>query len=279
MLFRIRRFRYPYVCILSLAEKQGMKEYIGFLQGNRFLEETDKYEFLLLQSVTKFIVLLGFMDCCETYTIDIHDSISEHFPTNLNVTFLEIINHATRIEGEWFTITKTGRLIPSALQKQYFKAQDIYAFALAMKIDPKLKEEFNYNNFAYNILAATIEKYSGEKLTDFLEKTLLKEVRYKWETQHGKAHTAFGLAIHTSTMKRFLQNTVRAIKRHNLNFYWGKIKRGRDLLIGHTGSGGQFFYYNKQKDCICIWAYYGEEKPGYEEERTYPRYFEIFERF
>ena len=112
-----------------------MKDYTLFIKNNIYHEinNNNKFDYVHLASITKFIVLIGFLNCIEKHNISYNDNIKKVFPNyNYEYTFLDIINHNTIIDNEWKS--------PYELQKKYFKSKNIYEYVLKIENNDKLKK-------------------------------------------------------------------------------------------------------------------------------------------
>lgn len=57
-----------------------MNDYTLFIRNNRFREVTHgKLDYVYFASITKFIVLLGFLKCIENTSITVNSRIKEYF--------------------------------------------------------------------------------------------------------------------------------------------------------------------------------------------------------
>ena len=233
-----------------------MTDYILFIKNNKYYETNNntKFGYVHLASITKFIVLLGFIDCIEKHNITYNDKIKKVFPKyKYDYTFLDIINHKTKIQNDWTP--------QSQLQIKYFDSKNIYNYVIKMNINNKLADDFNYSNYTYNILAYTIYKLEHIYIDKYLETSILKDVKYKWYKNKNQPFTSHSLFIHTSTFKIFAKNIWEILKNKNLDFFWNNYKfivinKKKYYLLGHDGSGGQFLYYNIKLNSILFWFNY-----------------------
>jgi hypothetical protein len=250
-----------------------MKDYTLFIKNNIYHEinNNNKFDYVHFASVTKFIVLLGFLDCIEKHNISYNDKIKKIFPKYIyNYTFLDIINHNTIINNEWTP--------SSELKKKYFKSKNIYDYVLKIENNDTLKKGFNYSNYTYDILAYTVYKLEKMYIDKYLEQTILKNVKYKWTKINKKPIASWGLFIHTKTFKIFAENLLSILQFKNLDFFWNNndyitIKSKKYYLIGHDGSGGQYLYYNLKLNTILFWFSYNNTD---EKIRTWKKYNDIF---
>lgn len=250
-----------------------MKDYTLFIKNNIYHETNNniKFDYVHLASITKFIVLLGFLNCIEKHNITYNDKIKKIFPNyNYDYTFLDIINHNTLINNEWNP--------SSELQKKYFKSKNIYEYVLKIENSELLKKSFNYNNYTYDILAYVVYKLEGMYIDKYLEQTILKNVKYKWINRAAKPFASFGLFIHTKTFKIFAENLWSILQIRNLDFFWNnkdyiKIESKKYYLTGSDGSGGQYLYYNLKLKSILFWFSYNNSD---EKIRTMKKYNNMF---
>jgi len=252
-----------------------MKDYILFVKNNDIIEinNNKKYDYILLNSVTKLITLLGFLDCIKKHNLSIHDKIKKVFPNyEYNYKFIDIINHKTTLQTDW---------LGSTLHTKYKNSKNIYEFVLNIKEDPNLKKGFNYSNYTYDILAYVIYKLEKKYINKYLENSILKNVAYRWLNDNNKPFGSYGLFINTSSCKIFAENLIKMISLHDLSFFWDqnltiKIKNKNYKLIGHTGTGGQYLFFNKKLKCLMFWFAYGYnfEKNG--KIRTEDKYLDLF---
>jgi hypothetical protein len=202
------------------------------------------------------------MECAAEHGIDLNDPVRRVFPEYaLDYRFIDIINHRTRLQNDWGG---------SALQRRYFECHDIYRFALELKDDEAVdRAAFRYNNYTYNILAAAVQVLSGVHVHRRLEASLLAGVRYQWYKQgKGKTpHGSFGLAVHIDNLARFARNMLALFRRHPLPFFHFRrtavCGRRRLALVGHTGSGGQYAFFDERSGSLLLWMYGGPEMKPY----------------
>lgn len=250
-----------------------MKDYTLFITNDKYYETNNntKFAYIHLASITKFIVLLGFLDCIKKHNINYNDKIKKVFPKyKYNYTFLDIINHKTRIQNDW---TQP----PSKLQTKYIASKNIYNYVLKMHDNNKLQDDFNYNNYTYNILAYTIYKLENIYIDQYLEMSILKNIKYKWIKKNNQPFASHSLLIHTSTFKIFAENIWKILKITNLDFFWNRIhsilyNNKKYYLLGHDGSGGQYLYYNIKLNSILFWLNYTHD----ETDRNIEQYSNLF---
>jgi hypothetical protein len=260
-----------------------MEDYTLYVHNKKYYEinnNNNKYGYIHLASITKFIVFLGFINCIKKHNININDKIKKIFPKySYNYTFLDIINHKTLLRNDW-SYPKLSKL-----QTDYNKSKNIYKFVLEIKdknsTDDTEYSSFNYNNYTYNILLYTIYKLENKYIDKYLENTILKNVIYKWYKINNKPNASYGLFIHTSTCKQFAQNILDIIQNNDISFFWDAtlfitINHKKNYLIGHTGSGGQWMYYNIKTKSLLCWFVYGKYDSKIEEKRTTKQYLNIF---
>jgi hypothetical protein len=259
-----------------------MKDYILYVSNNKYdeINNNNKYDYVHLYSITKFIIFLGFINCIKKHKISINDKIKKIFPKYMyEYTFLDIINHKTFLRNDWLYPNK------SKLQKEHDKSKNIYKFALTIK-DKDINNSnsylfLNYNNYTYNILLYAIYTLENKYIDKYLENTILKNVKYKWKKINNKPIASHGLFIHTSTCKQFIQNILDVIQNNNISYFWDSsmfftINNEKNYLIGHSGSGGQWLYYNIKTNSILFWIQYGKESIKIEKERTPEKYLNFF---
>jgi hypothetical protein len=255
-----------------------MKDYILYVNNNKYYEinNNNKYNYIHLYSITKFIIFLGFINCIKKHNISVNDKIKKIFPKyNYNYTFLDIINHKTLLRNDWSYPKK------SKLQIEHDKSKNIYQFALTIKDKDINPGFFNYNNYAYNILVYTIYKLENKYIDKYLESSILKNVIYKWKKINNKPIASHGLYIHSSTCKIFAQNILDVIQNNDISYFWDAtmyftINKEKNYLIGHSGSGGQWLYYNTKTKSLLFWVAYGKYDAKIEEKRTPTKYLDIF---
>jgi hypothetical protein len=255
-----------------------MKDYLLYFNNNIYYEKNNnkKYDYIHLFSITKFVIFLGFIKCIKKYNISVNDKVKKIFPKyKYNYTFLDIINHKTFLRNDWYVSYPKK----SKLQSDHDKSKNIYKFALTIE-DKDINNgglNFNYNNYTYNILLYTI--YKLEK--NYIENTILKDVIYKWDKINNKPIASHGLHIHTSTCKIFVQNILDVIQNNDISYFWDSnmffyINQKKYYLIGHSGSFGQWLYYNTKTKSLLFWAAYGEYDEKIEKRRTPEKFLDIF---
>ena len=235
-------------------------------------------KFVQLMSVTKLVVLLAFLECAADHGIAITDPVRRVFPEyGHGYSFADIINHRTWLQNDWGG---------SALQRRYFACKDIYRFALELKDDrgregegangAKGQPAFRYNNYAYNILAAAVQRLSGASVQALLDSTpmgLLSGVGYRWmKGARGQPYASFGLSVRVTDLVRFGVNLHAAMRARPLPFFWSRraavVGRRRLALVGHDGTGGQYAYFDERSGSLLLWVYGGAPKPSYDALRT-----------
>lgn len=254
-----------------------MKDYLLYFNNGKYYEKNNnnKYDYIHLFSITKFVIFLGFIKCIKKYNIDVNDKIKKIFPKyKYNYTFLDIINHNTHLQNDWYVSFPN---VKSKLLSDYDKSKNIYKFTLTIENKKINDGNFNYNNYAYNILLYTI--YKLEK--NYIENTILKNVIYKWDKINNKQIASHGLHIHTSTCKIFVQNILDVIQNNDISYFWDSnmfftINKERNYVIGHNGSLGQWLYYNTKTKSLLFWAAYGEYDEEIENRRTLEKFLDIF---
>lgn len=207
-------------------------------------------KFVQLMSVTKLVVLLAFLECAADHGIAITDPVRRVFPEyGHDYSFTDIINHRTMLQNDWGG---------SALQRRYFACKDIYRFALELKDDKgrgakaangKGEPAFRYNNYAYNILAAAIQRLSGASVQALLERPaapgpaarhrgLLSGVGYRWLKAggaRGQPHASFGLSVRAVDLERFGVNLHAAMLAKPLRFFLGQAGGGGRAAAAGVG--------------------------------------------
>ena len=256
-----------------------MKDYILYVNNNKYHEinNNNKYNYIHLASITKFIVFLGFINCIKKHNISVNDKIKKIFPKySYDYTFLDIINHKTLLRNDW-TYPKRSKL-----QIDYANCKNIYKFTLLIKNnDFSAENSFNYSNYTYNILAYTIYKLENKYVDKYLENTILKNVTYMWIKINNKPIASYGLYIHTSTCKIFADNILNIIQNNDISYFWDSnmffsINNRKHYLIGHSGSGGQWLYYNPKTKSLLFWFAYGKENIEIEKKRTSIKFLDLF---
>lgn len=249
-----------------------MRDYTLFVTNEVYNEinNNNKYDYINLASITKFITLLGFLNCIHSHNIKVTDMIKKIFPKyKYNYRFIDIINHRTRLQNTWGD---------SDLHVNYNKSKNIYHYVLQLQNDNMLKNKFNYSNYNYDILAYTIYKLEKKYIDKYLKNTILKNVKYKWFKINGKPIASHALFIHTKTMKYFAQNLLTILQTSNLDFFWNNYKyiivnKKKYYLLGHDGSGGQYMYYNKKLNAMLLWFGYDYKD---EDNRPIEKYYELW---
>ena len=257
-----------------------MKDYLLYY-NNKYYEKNNnnKYDYVHLASITKFIVFLGFINCIKKHNISVNDKVKKIFPKyKYNYTFLDIINHKTFLRNDWYIAYPKKK---SKLQSDHDKSKNIYKFTLTIEDKDINTGDCCYNNYTYNILAYTIYKLENKYVDKYLENTILKNVIYKWIKINNKPLASYGLYIHTSTCKIFIHNIFDVIQNNDISYFWGanmffSINQEKNYLIGHSGSGGQWLYYNTKTKSILFWVAYGDYDEEIEKQRTAEKFLDIY---
>ena len=91
-----------------------------FLHNETYIEEKTKYDYVYLASITKFVVMLGFLHCIRNHHLRVTSKVKKVFPEfEHDYTFQDIINHRTALANDW---------LGSQLNKKYSKSNNIYEF-------------------------------------------------------------------------------------------------------------------------------------------------------
>ena len=243
--------------------------YSLFLNNETYIEEKSKYDFVYLASITKFVVMLGFLHCIRSHHLRVTSKVKKVFPEfEHDYTFQDIINHRTALANDW---------LGSQLNKRYSKSNNIYEFSLHLPTTSEPVNNFKYNNYAYDILAYTVFTLEGVFIDKYLEHTLLRGVKYKWYGHGKQVFGGHGLCIHTSTGVTFAQNVAQSIQNNNLAFFWDQtdvvMNKKKVHLVGHDGSGGQYMYYCPSTKSIFCWFTYSFKDEAHRPIETYYKMF------
>lgn len=222
-----------------------------FSKDSFIKEINDRNEYINLDGVTKFIVLLGFLDCIKKYNIKVTDYI--YLVLNYkekDITFIDIINHTSGLEYQWDLIINKKKY-QSNLQKKFYNSTNINNFCLNLKRKKEYIDNYNYNNISYNILSYTIYVLTGKNIEEYLKESILKNILYKWNKINGIHIAGFGLYIHSKDMKTFLLNLTNYI--YIDDYYYDKITLcnnfENNIFIGHSDKNS-YLYYCKKINCL-----------------------------
>lgn len=89
--------------------------YSLFLKRDKYVEDKSKYDYVYLSSITKFVVMLGFLNCIRAHHLRVTSKAKKVFPEfQYDYTFQDNINHRTALANDW---------IGSSIKK-YSKSRD-----------------------------------------------------------------------------------------------------------------------------------------------------------
>ena len=212
------------------------------------------HDYILFQSITKLFVAFMIHYLYIKGKLSYNDNIIKYFPNYkyIDITILDILQHKSGLYNDWNTEFQTS------------KTHRKYAFNLEITLPVGV---FNYNNFAYDILCEVIEKVSGQRVDKLIGQLFFNKynIKYFWYSQ-GKPYGGFGLGIATKDVYKLsnLLDFLKSIKYQHMFEH--------DLLgdfIGHSGSGGQFLYFDKDFTKFIFIANTGNEPFQYEFDLEY----------
>ena len=135
--------------------------------------------------------------------------------------------------------------------KEYFKRKNRYIYVMKLK-KTKPYGEFNYNNYAYDILCYIVKKKTKFDIDEYLKINFfdIYGIKIKWDKPNGQPYGGFGLSIRLKDIDK-LENLIIFLKRINYEPILGYVDFGKGYknynFIGHSGSGGQFIYLSIDK--------------------------------
>lgn len=202
---------------------------------------SDKW--VAFMSITKLFVAFLVHYLVDRQEISYSDQVIKYFPAyqHPDVTILHILQHKTGLYSDW-----------SASQEY---CHSPYHRKIAFELQ-KVGElgVFEYNNYAYDILCDIIEKVTNTKVDRLIGKLFFDKyrIKYVWYGNYG----GYGLAIKVCDAPKmaYLLDFL-----HKINY---QHMLEHDLIgdfQGHTGSGGQFLYFNLAKNRFLFWAHTGNE--------------------
>ena len=217
-------------------------DYLLYNKNNIYEEITnDVNGFIDIKSLTKFIVLIGFLDCAKKYGVKLTHNISSIINyQHKSIRFIDIINHTSGLE----------------YQKKITNSRNIYNFSLGLAHYSNIMGNYNYNQYSYNILSYTVYNLSGKHIDEYLNEFLLNDIKYEWTKYNNIPIAGYGLHIHTNSMKKLFTKIANEMEAYNFSYYYDKFrmayKEESHLFIGHHN-----FYYCKSLKSFLV--YFGKE--------------------
>lgn len=213
-------------------------------------------KYIILNSITKFIIILVFILLHKNKILDIKTPINKiikNYP--YKITILDILQHKSGLNGSdlWWDFNKNDF---ADFFYKWTDSSDIYKFVVQNLIQNK-KKEFDYNNYAYYILGEVLKIKLNKDIQKIVKNYFCKDIRIQWVKNKGLPHMAYGLNIYYKDILKFINNlmSVYSIVKNDFLKYFGWRK---DLIIkkmiGHSGSGGQYIYFN-DKECLIRLVY------------------------
>lgn len=198
-----------------------------------FSENYITYNYVDLGSLTKFIVLQGFLNCIKDYSIKPTDYVYNIINyQHKDIKYIDIINHTSGLEYE-----KTQDI------SKFYNSKNINNFSMNLDRKKELIGNYNYNNYSYNILSYTIYYITGKHIDEYLEETILKDIDYDWYKINKIPIAGFGLYIYNKDMDKFLLQLKDYII---INNYCLDTFRFNDNLY----VGDSTFYYCRNTNCF-----------------------------
>lgn len=210
-------------------------------------------DYIDLKSITKMFVIFAVLHLVKEDKLDLNDPIKKYADDfKYKSTVLDVINHSTGLNDSWYTFDEIRKKwVPSRLVKKYEKTKDIYQFTLNLK-QKYPRGEYRYNNYSYNILCYIVKKISGVYIDEYLEKIYFNpnNISFKWIKRNKRPYGGYGLFIRIYSLQKLANTLIDFAKfvdidknKHFLEKI--KITLGKEMtLYGHSGSGGQYIYFN-----------------------------------
>lgn len=234
-----------------------------YKNGHRYYESgKPKKEYINMKSIVKLVIILVILDLHHKKIVDIKAKLP--FLHNPNIRIINIINHTSGLDNTWAIKSQTRdnkvKWSPSTLQKRYYKSDNIYEYY--KKLKPKYRlGSFHYNNYTYDILGKIIYEKTGMYVDEYLKKNILKDVKHTWFKINGLPVCSYGVGLYVPHISKMLKRLhMFALKVGFVNFakkygrYPLHLNIGKRTFYGHSGSGGQFLYMNKNM-IACRFAY------------------------
>lgn len=202
-------------------------------------------DYIPFMSITKLFVVLCISFLEFHNKLNIADKVAKYIPgyQYSEMTISDVITHTSGLDNKW------------PPYENYNTDPDHRRASLRLEITHRVGE-YHYNNSAYDILCDIIEKITKVGVDKFIGNIFFNKsgIDYSWYSC-GKPYGGFGLSISKydahkiPSLLYFLKSTN---YRHILD---NEIQK----YIGHSGSGGQFLYFDTSFSKICFLANTGEE--------------------
>lgn len=189
--------------------------------------------FILFMSITKLFVAIMIHYLVYKNKLSYSDKIIKFLPKykHHDITINDILQHKSGLYSEWDVNFDSNN--------EHRK----YALGLDKVTEIGI---FKYNNYAYDILCEIIEKISKKSVDKYIGELFFNKynIKYFW---YSKKHPfgGFGLGIPSKEVNKlpYLLDFLHEIKyKHALEY--DNIDLDGIQYNGHSGSGGQFLYFN-----------------------------------